>query len=365
VETSSFSFDLPEESIAQQPSPERGGSRLMVVYRDSGRLMHSRFGQLPAYVEKGTVVVLNRTRVINARLYATTVDSGGRVEFILLRELQPGLWKTLAAKARKQRPGRRYEFPDGVVAEVVEEGDLPRIQPAGEHERDLPVDPGFAAAEGFRYLRFSPPIDTDYLQRYGHVPLPPYIRRQDTPHDVERYQTVYAEDSGSAAAPTAGLHLTRELLEALEQKGVILAKLTLHVGAGTFLPIRTEQVEQHRMHEERYHIPPDTAGQINAALREKRTILAVGTTVVRALESAYSEDLHGVAAGSRGTSLFIYPGFRFKVVSRLLTNFHTPRSSLLVLVSAFAGRERILPAYETAVREGYRFFSYGDAMLIL
>ena len=383
MKTSSFSFDLPEESIAQQPSPERGGSRLMVLNRESGKIEHTRFERLPAYVEKGTVMVLNRTRVINARLYGTTEDSGGRVEFILLREVRRGLWKTLAAKARKQRPGRRYEFPDGVTAEVVEPELTPRSQAAGqaagelEHSRSGDsgfIDPGFensglgdtgSHSESFRYLRFTPPIDTGYLDRHGHVPLPPYIRRQDSVSDVERYQTVYAEDPGSAAAPTAGLHLTRELLDELESKGVIVAKLTLHVGAGTFLPIRAEQVERHRMHEERYHIPPEAAEQINAALREQRRILAVGTTVVRALESAYSEELQGVAAGTRSTSLFVYPGYRFKVVSRLLTNFHTPRSSLLVLVSAFAGRERILAAYETAVREGYRFFSYGDAMLIV
>jgi S-adenosylmethionine:tRNA ribosyltransferase-isomerase len=335
----------------------------MVVNRESGQIVHSRFEQLPACVEPGTVMVLNSTRVINARIYGTSTDSGGLVEFILLSELEPGLWRTLAAKARKQRPGRRYEFPGGVSGEVVAEADLPRSSRAENHgDGDHPV---MAAAEGFRYLRFRPPIDTEYLETHGHVPLPPYIRRQDTRHDVERYQTVYAEDPGSAAAPTAGLHLTRVLLEALERKGVRLVKLTLHVGAGTFLPIRAEQVEQHRMHEERYSIPPDTAGQINAALREKCTVLAVGTTVVRALESAYSKDLQGVTAGTHSTSLFIYPGYQFKVVSRLLTNFHTPRSSLLVLVSAFAGRERILAAYETAVREGYRFFSYGDAMLIV
>jgi len=336
----------------------------MVVNRESGELLHKSFEQLPAYVESGTVMVLNRTRVINARLYGTTADSGGRVEFILLRELQPGLWRTLAAKARKQRPGRRYEFPDGVTAELINEADLPPGL-LSEDRRDDLTGGAESTPGGFRYLRFIPPIATDYLETHGHVPLPPYIRRQDTLQDVERYQTVYAEDPGSAAAPTAGLHLTREVLEQLERKGVILVKLTLHVGAGTFLPIRSEQVEQHRMHEERYHIPPDTAEQINAALREKRTILAVGTTVVRALESAYSQDLQGVLAGTRSTSLFIYPGYRFKVVSRLLTNFHTPRSSLLVLVSAFAGHERILAAYQTAVREGYRFFSYGDAMLIL
>jgi S-adenosylmethionine:tRNA ribosyltransferase-isomerase len=337
----------------------------MVVNRQTGALVHSRFKQLPSCVEKGTVVVLNKTRVINARLYGTSADSGGRVEFILLRELQPGLWRTLAAKARKQRPGRIYDFPAGVSAEVVDGADLPRESKTENHEHDQTGFTAFAEEEGFRYLRFTPPIDEDYLKTHGHVPLPPYIHRQDTRHDAERYQTVYAEVPGSAAAPTAGLHFTPKVLEALKSKGVVVVKLTLHVGAGTFLPIRVEQVEKHNMHEEHYHIPPVAAEQINAALREKRSVLAVGTTVVRALESAYDEDLRGVAAGGGHTTLFIYPGFRFKVVSQLLTNFHTPRSSLLVLVSAFAGRERILTAYETAVQEGYRFFSYGDAMLIL
>jgi S-adenosylmethionine:tRNA ribosyltransferase-isomerase len=336
----------------------------MVVKRDSGQILHTCFEQLPAYVEQGSVMVLNKTRVINARLYGTTADSGGRVEFILLRELQPGLWKSLAAKARKQRSGRRYEFPDGVEAEILDEADLPPGSIPENRGQDQAGDAGFVP-EGFRYLRFTPPIDAEYLERHGHVPLPPYIRRQDTPQDVERYQTVYAEDPGSAAAPTAGLHLTPELLEELERRGVLLAKLTLHVGAGTFLPIRTEQVEQHKMHEESYRIPVETAEQVNSALKDKRPILAVGTTVVRALESAFSEERQGVVAGTRSTSLFIYPGYRFRVVSRLLTNFHTPRSSLLVLVCAFAGRERILQAYKTAVREGYRFFSYGDAMFIV
>jgi S-adenosylmethionine:tRNA ribosyltransferase-isomerase len=364
VKTSNFSFDLPEEAIAQEPSPDRGGSRLMVLNRESGQIMHGGFEQLPQYLDGGTVMVLNRTRVINARLFGTAADSGGRVEFILLKELQPGLWKTLASKARKQRPGRIYRFPGGITAQGVDEAALTRYSTSENRGPGCEDHPG-DKPEGFRYLQFTPAIDVDYLDKHGHVPLPPYIRRQDIPHDVERYQTVYAEDPGSAAAPTAGLHLTRRILQELEGKGVILAKLTLHVGAGTFLPIRSDQVENHRMHEEHYHISAETAELINAALQEKRTVLAVGTTVVRALESAYSEELQGVAAGRRSTSLFIYPGYRFKVVSRLLTNFHTPRSSLLVLVSAFAGRRRILNAYETAVREGYRFFSYGDAMLIL
>jgi S-adenosylmethionine:tRNA ribosyltransferase-isomerase len=325
----------------------------MILSRDRDGIAHSRINRLTDYVTRGTVMVINKTRVIKARIYGTAAASGGRVEFILLRELQPGVWKTLASKAGKQLPGKKFKFPDGIKAQILAQADLP--------EADLD-DPGMEG--GFRYLRFTPPVDLDYLDIHGHVPLPPYIRRGDTVLDADRYQTVYAEDPGSAAAPTAGLHLTEGLLAELERRGVILAKLTLHVGAGTFLPIRTEQVEKHRMHEESYHIPVATAEQINSALRQGRRIMAVGTTVVRTLESAYSEEMHGVAAGQGRTSLFIYPGHDFRVVSQLLTNFHTPRSSLLVLVSAFAGRRRILKAYDTAVREGYRFFSYGDAMLI-
>jgi S-adenosylmethionine:tRNA ribosyltransferase-isomerase len=350
VKTRRFSFDLPEDSIAQEPTHERGTSRLMVLERDTGGITHTRIDQLPAYLESGTVMVLNNTKVIKARLFGASSETGGRVEFILLDELVPGLWRTLAGKARKQVPGKKFEFPGGTTAEIVPESEIPK---------------GSVSTSGvFRYLRFLPPIDASYLETHGHVPLPPYIRRADTPLDAERYQTVYAEDPGSAAAPTAGLHLTERLLEVLRQRGVVLVMLTLHVGAGTFLPIRTEQVEEHTMHEERYNIPTASAEQINSALGEGRTILAVGTTVVRALESAYSEDLRGLAAGRQRSSLYIHPGYKFKVVSRLMTNFHTPRSSLLVLVSAFAGRRRILDAYKTAVREGYRFFSYGDAMLI-
>ena len=349
MKTSSFSFDLPEGSIAQGPTHERGTSRLMVLERDTGGITHTRIDQLPAYLESGSVMVLNNTKVIKARLFGTSTATGGRVEFILLAELGPGLWRTLAGKARKQLPGKRFEFPGGATAEVVSESEIPE---------------GSDSTGVFRYLRFVPSIDGSYLETYGHVPLPPYIRRAATPIDGERYQTVYAEDPGSAAAPTAGLHLTERLLEVLRQRGVVLVMLTLHVGAATFLPIRTEQVEEHTMHEERYNIPSSSAVQINSALEEGRTILAVGTTVVRALESAYSEDHQGVMAGRQRSSLYIRPGYEFKVVSRLLTNFHTPRSSLLVLVSAFAGRRRVLDAYETAVRQGYRFFSYGDAMLI-
>jgi S-adenosylmethionine:tRNA ribosyltransferase-isomerase len=261
------------------------------------------------------------------------------MELLLLRESEPGVWRALVSKARKQVAGRRYKLPGGVVATVV-------------------------GSEGeFRLVELAPRIDDAYLERHGHVPLPPYIRRTDNPADAARYQTVYARHFGSAAAPTAGLHLTVELLERLAARQVEVVRLTLHVGAGTFLPIRTERIEDHHMHEERYTVPDSCAGAVNRALNEGRPVLAVGTTTVRAVESAWVDG--AVRPGEGQTGLYITPGYRFRAVSRLLTNFHTPHSSLLVLVSAFAGRERILSAYREAVERRYRFFSYGDAMLIV
>jgi S-adenosylmethionine:tRNA ribosyltransferase-isomerase len=358
MKTSSFSFELPEGAIAQQPSVERGASRLMVLDRRSGEVLHSSIERLPDHVSRGTVMVLNKTKVVKARLYGGSEHTGGKVEFVLLEEVLPGLWKTLASKARKQLPGKRFTFPGGVEGRIEE---APAPPEGGGAAEEIPAG---GSGEEFRYLRFRPAVDPAYLDRHGHVPLPPYIRRPDSGMDAERYQTVYAEDPGSAAAPTAGLHLTRALLGALEERGVVLAKLTLHVGAGTFLPIRSEEVESHRMHREWYSISPEAAQRVNASLKGGGKILAVGTTVVRALESAYDQKAGQIAAGAQRTGLFIYPGYRFRVVSQLLTNFHTPRSSLLVMVSAFAGRRAILDAYRAALGEGYHFFSYGDAMLI-
>ncbi|MBN1834432.1 MAG: tRNA preQ1(34) S-adenosylmethionine ribosyltransferase-isomerase QueA [Spirochaetales bacterium] len=339
MKTSSFSFELPPELIAQEPAVERGSSRLLVLDRSSGRVSHRLVRELPELLEPGTLVLLNDSRVRKARLFAEAEGTGTRVEFLLLREIQPARWAVLVSRARKQVPGKRYRFPAGVEGRIV-------------------------GSEGeFRLVEFSRPIDDAYLEEHGHVPLPPYIRRSDTPADAARYQTVYARRAGSAAAPTAGLHLTDALLEALQARGVEIAELTLHVGAGTFLPIRTERIEEHRMHEEWYFVPEASAEAINRACAQGRPVLAVGTTAVRAVESAWREG--EVRAGEGRTGLFIAPGYRFRVVSRLLTNFHTPRSSLLVLVSALAGRERVLEAYAEAVRERYRFFSYGDAMLIV
>jgi S-adenosylmethionine:tRNA ribosyltransferase-isomerase len=338
VKTRAFSFRLPRELIAQEPPPERGSSRLLVLDRTSGAIRHFLISELPDFVSPGTVMVLNDSRVRKARLVGISPETGGCLEVLLLEELRPGVWKALAERARR-RQGCSFSFPEGIVGTVG------------------------GPTEGSCLLEFSSPLSEDYLERHGHVPLPPYIRRPDTTADAERYQTIYARQPGSAAAPTAGLHLTRPLLERLQRRGVLLAYVTLHVGLGTFLPIRSETIESHVMHAEAYDVPNDSARMVNEALREGRDVLAVGTTAVRTLESAFQGG--AVRAGPGRSALFIYPGFRFQVVRRLLTNFHTPRSTLLALVAAFAGRQRVLGAYREAVRRRYRFFSYGDAMLIL
>jgi S-adenosylmethionine:tRNA ribosyltransferase-isomerase len=337
VKTRAFSFKLPPELIAQEPPAQRGASRLLVLDRAGGALRHARIADLPSLLPPGTVVVLNDSRVRKARLFGAS-PAGGAIDVLLLEKLAGGRWRALTTRARS-RKGRPYLFPEEVRGTVVETG-------------------GDSCT-----VEFVPPVEEDYLERHGHVPLPPYIRRQDTPADGARYQTVYARQVGSAAAPTAGLHLSEELLDRLRGGGVEVVAVTLHVGLGTFLPIRSQSIEEHVMHTESYRVPPETAQAVNRALAEGRKVLAVGTTAVRTLESAWSEG--ELRAGEGRTSLYILPGYRFRVVSQLLTNFHTPQSTLLVLVSAFAGRRAILRAYREAVRERYRFFSYGDAMLIL
>ncbi len=339
MRTRDFSFELPERLVAQEPAADRGGDRLMVLSRADGSTRHLAVADLPSLIDPGTLMVLNDTRVRKARLAGTALDTGSRAEFLLLERESERVWKGLVPRARRHRPGRRYAFPDGVTAILLrEEGEL-------------------------RVLEFSSPVTDDYLDRNGHIPLPPYIRREAGSRDEERYQTVYADATGSVAAPTAGLHFTGELLDRLRERGVEIRRLTLHVGLGTFRPIRTERVEEHRMHTEGFLIPDDTADAVDRAKREGRPVLAVGTTSVRALESAW--DGNGLRRGYGETDLFIYPGYRFGVVDRIFTNFHTPESSLLVMISAFAGEERIRAAYREAVEKEYRFFSYGDAMLIL
>jgi S-adenosylmethionine:tRNA ribosyltransferase-isomerase len=331
VLTSDFDYHLPPERIAQEAVP-RGESRLLVLNRE-GPDRHARIRDLPRLLGPGDLLVLNDTRVIPARLYGHR-PSGGRMEVLLIERRGEREWDALVKPGRRAQPGTRIDFEDGLTAEVVDKRE-----------------------DGRHLLRFSEPVEP-YLDRLGHIPLPPYIHRPDTLADRERYQTVYARHPGSVAAPTAGLHFTEELLREIEDAGVGIARVTLHVGIGTFKPVSAERVEEHRMESERYEISEETA----AALRHARRVVAVGTTVVRTLESAARDG--EVRSGSGSTELFITPGFRFQVVDALLTNFHLPRSTLLMLVSAFAGRERVLAAYEEAIREGYRFYSYGDAMLV-
>jgi S-adenosylmethionine:tRNA ribosyltransferase-isomerase len=302
---------------------------------------------LPEILESGSLLVFNDSRVRKARLYGVSKSSGAQVEFLLLQKLDVHTWRSAVQRSRRRRPGSRYVFPGGLEGEIC-------------------------GADGeFRLLRFDTPVDDPWLDMYGHIPLPPYIKREDTVEDAARYQTVYAAAPGSAAAPTAGLHFTRELLTHLEDRGIETAFLTLHVGLGTFWPVRTEDIEDHKMHEETYTITEEAALRVEKARAEGRKVVAVGTTSARSLESAWKDGR--LTRGEGATSVFIYPGYTFKAIDALFTNFHTPRSTLLMLVAAFAeaktgasaGREFILESYACAVREGYRFFSYGDAMLIV
>ncbi len=347
-----FDFELPPELIAQEPPEQRGQSRMLVMDRSTGTLHDAQFSEFPSLLRPGDLLVLNDSRVIPARLYAqrTVVRDrqapSGLVEVLLTEPVANHTWRALVKPGKKVGVGERLVFPasSGEVvleAEVLERG-----------------------AFGERTVRFAPVQDFfAALERIGHMPLPPYIRRDDAEVDRERYQTVFARERGSVAAPTAGLHFTPEMLEAIGASGVEVARVTLHVGLGTFAPLRVENVDEVRLHRENYTLPATTAEAVNRARREGRRVVAVGTTVVRTLEAAAQIAGDGPLVEHTGTTdIFISPGFRFGVVDALLTNFHLPRSSLLMLVSAFAGREHVLAAYLHAVRMGYRFFSYGDCM---
>ncbi|RDI96384.1 tRNA preQ1(34) S-adenosylmethionine ribosyltransferase-isomerase QueA [Meiothermus sp. QL-1] len=331
-----FDYHLPPELIAQQGAEPRDAARLMVVERQSGRIEHRVFRELPHYLRPGDVLVLNESKVIPARTFAQN-PQGTPIEVLLVRELPggDGRWEALLRPARRARVGTRLTFPEGLCATVE------AVQ-----------------ADGSRLLRFEGDIWA-HLERIGQTPLPPYIR---APVEPTRYQTVYARTPGSVAAPTAGLHFTPELLACLQAMGVEISYLILHVGPGTFKPVK-ESPETHVMHREPYEIPPSTAAAVNQAKAQGRRVIAVGTTVVRALETAWSET--GLQPGAGETQLFIRPGFHYRVVDALITNFHLPRSTLLMLVSAFMGHELMRRAYQTAVAERYRFYSLGDAMLIL
>jgi len=340
LRVSGFDYELPEELIAQTPVEPRDAARLLVVHRDTGRMEHRVFRDLPQYLRAGDVLVLNDTRVMPARLFGVKASTGGRVEVMLLQRRGPDTWEALVRPGRRLPVGTQIVFGEGQLSAHV----IDRTEAGG------------------RVLRFVPADDLDErLRELGQVPLPPYIRAPLA--DPERYQTVYARDAGSAAAPTAGLHFTTELLERLERMGVEVVHLTLHVGLGTFRPVQVERVEEHRMHAEYFSVPEATAEAVNAAKREGRRVVAVGTTVARTLEASAADGQ--VRGGDGWTDLFIYPGYRWKIVDALITNFHLPRSTLLMLVSAFLGRERTLAAYQEAVRQRYRFYSLGDAMLIL
>ncbi|MEQ1910910.1 MAG: tRNA preQ1(34) S-adenosylmethionine ribosyltransferase-isomerase QueA [Vicinamibacterales bacterium] len=350
---SEFDFGLPAELIAQEPPLERGTSRLLRIDRRSVALSHHTMSDLPALLEPGDLLVVNNTRVFPARLLGHRDPSGGAVECLLVTRLEAAdasgaeLWEALVHPGQKLKPGARavFEGPTTVHAEMLERRFFGRRVVKLWTSDGSPVDSAVDAI--------------------GHMPLPPYIKRPDTGSDRERYQTVYAQARGSIAAPTAGLHFTPSLLNALEARGVERTEITLHVGYGTFQPIRVDEVEAHRMESEQFEISEEAASAINAALDTGRRVIAVGTTTTRTLESVARHHQGRIVAGRGASDLFIYPGFEFKVLGGLVTNFHLPQSSLLMLVSAFGGRQAVLHAYREAVAQRYRFYSYGDAMLVI
>ncbi len=340
LKTSDFYYELPPELIAQDPLEDRSASRLMVLDRRTGEVSHHVFREIPSFLEPGDCLVLNNTKVIPARLLGVREETGGAVEVLLLKRREKDVWETLVKPGKKARPGTRLLFGDGRLAgevlEVVEEGN--------------------------RLIRFSyEGIWEEVLDSLGEMPLPPYITHKL--RDKNRYQTVYARYEGSAAAPTAGLHFTRQLLEEVAEKGVDIAYVTLHVGLGTFRPVKAENLRDHHMHAEYYRISGEAARKINRAKENGHRVICVGTTSCRTLESACGADGR-LEECCGNTDIFIYPGYNFRLLDGLITNFHLPESTLVMLVSALAGRERVLAAYEEAVRERYRFFSFGDVMLI-
>ncbi len=362
VLVSDFNFHLPSELIAQDPPVARDGSRMLHLDRETGRFYDRQFRDLPDFLQPGDVVVFNDTRVFPARLYGRRAQVHsqplsvrglaareflhGRIEVLLTRQLstEPNDWECLVRPGRKVGVGERLYFGENneLQAEVLARGKF-----------------------GERQIRFQPVEKfLDLIERIGHVPLPPYIDREDSISDRERYQTVYAQQLGSVAAPTAGLHFTPQIFDRIRKRDIQLVNVTLHVGLGTFQPVRVERVEDHKIHSEAYSISPEAASAINLALQSSKRVVAIGTTTVRTLEDAAARGGGTMAPGSASAGIFIYPGFQFKVVKAMLTNFHLPQSTLLMLVSAFAGRENVLRTYEHAVSSRYRFYSYGDCMLI-
>ena len=350
MKISEFTFDLPQELIAQTPVQRRGDDRLLVIDRKTGEYQDMQMSDFPSLIEPGSVIVVNDTKVRKARVFGIS-ETGGKVEFLFTGALGPDRWQAMVSKSKKQRPGKGYDFLDkdgNLYCRAVIETDV--------QDSD--------SGSSLKVVKFDRPVDEDFFQKCGHVPLPPYIKREDDFNDENRYQTIFANECGSMASPTAGLHFTPELVAQLEKKGVEVLHITLHVGMGTFLPVRTENLEDHVMHTESYQVSEEVADKINRAKAEGRKIVAIGTTSVRTLESAVDRESGLLMAKSSSTNLFIKPGFEFRMVDMMLTNFHTPESTLLVLVSAFAGKDHILAAYRHAVEKRYHFFSYGDATFL-
>ena len=342
MKTSDFYFDLPQELIAQDPLEDRSSSRLLVLDKETGEICHRHFYEILDYLSEGDCLVLNNTKVIPARLYGVREGTGAMIEILLLKRRENNVWETLVKPGKKAKPGTKLIFGDGLltgeVLEIVEEGN--------------------------RLIQFTyEGVFEEILDRLGQMPLPPYITHELK--DKNRYQTVYAKYEGSAAAPTAGLHFTPELLAKVREKGIRIAEVTLHVGLGTFRPVKVEDVTQHHMHSEFYEVTEEAAETIRSTKASGGRVICVGTTSCRTIESAAARFDGDIRACSGWTEIFIYPGYQFRLLDGLITNFHLPESTLLMLVSALAGREHIMAAYEAAVRERYRFFSFGDAMLIL
>lgn len=339
MKTSDFYYDLPEELIAQTPLEKRDNSRLLVLDKNNGDITHSHFFDLFSYLKKGDCLVLNNTRVLPARIYGVRIDTGAVVEFVLLKQKATNVWECLAGPGKKAKPEYRFKFSERLFATVTS-----------------------VLPDGNRILQFEPQGEFfECLNEVGQMPLPPYIKEKIS--DKERYQTVYSKELGSAAAPTAGLHFTEDMLEQLKSNGINIAFVTLHVGLGTFRPVKVDDVTQHKMHTEHYQVTKESAEIINKTKRNGGRIICVGTTSCRTLESV-AQKYGEIKECSGDTEIFIYPGFQFKCMDALITNFHLPESTLIMLVSAFAGFDNTMNAYKTAVKERYRFFSFGDAMFI-
>lgn len=341
MKTSDFYFDLPQELIAQTPIEPRDHSRMLVLSRETGEITHKHFYDVIDYLNEGDTLIVNDSRVLPARIYGEKVDTGSKIEFLLLEQKQQDVWEILCKPGKKAKPGVRFNFHNLLEAEVLE-----------------------VLEDGNRIVKFHYEGNFFHiLDQIGQMPLPPYITEKL--QDQERYQTVYSHEVGSAAAPTAGLHFTKELMKKIRQKGVNIAAVTLHVGLGTFRPVKVDDVTKHKMHSEHYEISPETAELIRKTKQNGKRVFAVGTTSCRTLESVGTAHNGEIVAEDGYTDIFIYPGYQFKVIDGLITNFHLPESTLIMLVSAFAGYDSIMNAYQTAVKEKYRFFSFGDAMMIV